>query len=990
MKHGSVPKRPAGVVGLAVLLMAASAAAQAGAAAPAATAAQDYSLGFKAFVRMGVPDTAKAEYVGLTRYGGGGFSPGLFAFHEIKLSGNAWLLAENKDGKNVFVTSEGQRREVYDRKTFTAKKRVGAKDFEEMGQWKSADLARDLAKASEFLDKKIKAKESGDRSARYDSFSRSDEGPGTLFLFAVFAWQNGRVQEANELAGKLFALAGDSRKVIVAALNVFADGQLDAANEAFRKDRDWKAYRETVAGLLKSYTAGWRKAGAVRMLAERLEARAGMAQPPPVSGEGLGEEDQKLAAALALEPPEEGRDALNAAWLFPRSKSARDEAPADAVGRIRARGLKSVPLLLALAADETLCPVHRDELGGGRIYYSSSSDSRESPEELARKLYDQMDRPMTRGEIACALLRTLCAEDEEGRRGDEAPLPEETAAAARKVYDAVKTLPPEALAGHFLKNGSQGQKESAINYLAESDADAHAEAIEAFLLEPPAENNRHFFGGGSDNALVHLYVEKRGEKAAAFVEKYAEARKKVEPPSGLGDNEQYVKEMAKQAEREIATLRAMVKKADLAEVVAAMVASEEGGDDFGAVFTALRRVSAAQALPALLSAAVQTTNAAARARVLQTLPMLSLAGGAGEMEAAMENAATPEAMEEAIKKIAEKNKQSVGTNAASWKVLLADTRAAPERNAFFAGFDDYTVKIGDLAAQAVESLYGGDPMAGFSGGREHRENLRAELQMEILRARAAARLEGKDEGQLPGWPSADDVGAERRKAIDASVVKAADAAALAAALDALNDAETLYLAEAAEANPAVQKALAPLSRRIVSVAADPVLAPEDAARLAAFKGAALSTNLVAAMREVCARQVSLGKPVSVGLSSGGLGRGLALNVKPLDEMAQRQFSGFALGGEKKPQGLVTGLLRGGGGDYTHCMWPVELPAAAAPVGAAAADEEEDDDLPGSFAEMFEGEQERFGQAAAEFCASEKALGRETTVLFVGALPSKEK
>ena len=1017
-----VLKRPAAQVAVSCFLGGAAAEAQTAQhhssntpsrATAVSTNAHDYSQGFRTFARMGLPDTAKAQYVELNHFGGE-FSMATYSMLDMRLSGNAWLVSENKSDKSVLVTATGRTLELYDQKALRKKQAAEARsnltaqasskafstsralwhmtrsnfETEEVGEWKPADLNRDLARALEFLDKKIKAKEGGGRESRYDCFARSGEGPGTLFLFAVFAWQNGKAQEANALADKLFKLAGDSRRVILGALNVMADDQLKLTSKTFEKTRDWKAYHEAVSALLKKYPAGWRKAGAAKMLAERLQTRAALTQPPPVAGEGLGEEDQKLAAALVLETPPQDRSysSRGSLWILPPPKSAVEEKSAGVLAQITGRGLKSIPLLIALVADETYCPLLREDLNGSRSYYYGDNDMAE--EERAKRDYEEMDRPLTRGEIACELLQPLCPSESEGHGGNDKALPEEIAAAAKKVYETVKALPPAALAEHFLKTGSQPQKQNAIACLLEADADTYAAAIEAYLLAPPADDQPNF--GNPDEGLVRAYVEKRGEKAAAFVEKYVESLKKRPQPKGLENDERYSKQFAKQVDREIMTLRAMVKKLDFAETVNALSATDDDGAFASAAFAALRRQPAAQALPALLAAAVQATNVTVRARILQMAPSLRFAGSEEEMEKAMMAATSPDAIADVLKNIAEKNKMSIGTNAPAWKVLLADMRPVQERG-FFGGDED-EASISDVAATSIEAVYGSESMMEMISGHSSAENLRPETLKKFMKLRALARLEGKSEDQLPKMPSADDVSAARRKVIDAALTKTAGHDTVAALIDTLTDAETLYLAEAMDANPAVQKAVAPLTRRIVAVTTDPALAPADAVRLAKMKGANVSTNLIAEMREVCMRQVAAGKPVGVTLASTGTGKGLELRVKPLDDVSQRRASGFSpLSGKSgKPQGSVTGIARGGDG-YGHALWPVDLPAPSAPAGVAATkDDDPDDDRLDSFENMFERQQEDFENAVESFCETGKALSPGASVSFFGALPRKAK
>lgn len=976
----------------------------------------DYSQGFRTFIRMGLPDTSQARYVKLDYWGG---MPDMMMhrMRETPLAGNAWLISENKEDKSVLVSASGRTLELFDQKTVMKRQMEQARSNAvtqaasvmrgdktrqvspvsrsfapamASGSWTPTDLSRDLVKATAFVEKKIKAKAAGGREIRYDDFMRSDEPAGVLFLFATFAWQNGKVQEANALAGRLFTLVGDSRKVIVAALNVMADGQLAATATDFSKTGDWTAYHAAVTALLKKYPAGWRQAGGVKLLASRLQARIAMSEPPAVTGAGLGEEDFKLAAALASETNQAGPQMWDGQlWILPQPKAMRLMKNDSVISRIKARGTQSIPLLIALVSDETLCPLRRNDIGMSSYTSYSSSDASKSEEERAQLIYNQLDRPVTRGEIARTLLMPLCPRVENTRQSEGESTPEEMIESVGKVYEAVKNLPPAALAQYFLKNGDQNQKQAAISILLEGDVETNAPVIEAFLLTPPDDESE---GMRMGNGLAQQYVQKRGEQAAEFVEKYAAMRKKVELPSSMADNAEYVKRLEKQAENEIKTLRALVKKPDLAEAVAALANVDDENGGSMVAYATFENQPPAKTLPLLLAAAVKATNVASRVRILGMMPMLRYSGMQESMEEGeQDEAVDPDGMPLAMKQFAGKNQLSIGTHIADWKLLLSDTRAVPGgRRAGGA----YEMTVADLVATSIESLYG--DISAMEQYERHGGvgNPRPEVAMKISRARAAARLAGKPEDQLPKMPSTDDVSAERRKVVEADIRKATPAT-LGALLDTLTDAEVLYLHELAGEKEEVMKALSPLSQIIASVITPPVLPEAEAARLKKLIGSPVTTNALAEMRDVCKRQLATGTAFVLTLSSGGLGRGLRLDVIAADATMQRMHgSGYtsmlsSMGVGRK--GIVQGAIQNGQ-NYGHGMWLVDLPAPAATGTVVAANSGSDDnpeDKLVSFESTLESRQQQFETAADAFCKPDESLAPGASVSFMAILPTKE-
>lgn len=1005
-------------------------------ATPPSTNVQDYAQGFRAFLKMGLPDTSKATYVKLESADGMQDQAMISGLYEVQLSGNAWLVSENKDDKSVLVTLSGRTLNLLDQKTFMKKQEAEARTNAaarasggarvhfggrmrarglgaETGTWTPVDLSRDLAKATAFVDKKIAAKSAGGRNMRYDSFARTDGPAGALFLLATYAWQNGKTNEANLLVNRLFTMLGDSRKVIVGGLNIMADSQLSSAGDTFRRTRDWNAYAAEVGSLVKKYPTGWRQAGAAKLLAERLQARAAMKEGPALAGEGLGDEDRQLAAALVTEtnaPVMMMNMWGGQLWVLPPQKSARfmmgpSAKDESTIGRIVARGVKSLPLLIALASDETLCLLGRNDVGMGshQVHYSSG-DSGQSDEDRIRAIYDQMDRPLTRGEIARMLLTPLCRRDpgsDDGMPGAGDGTAERIVEGVKPLYAEIKSLEPAALPRYFLEKGDANQKQAAVGYMLQDNVESNAAVIEAYLLTPPSDDPHNmmlYMGGG----LAQQYVQKRGEKAAEFVEKYAALRQKVELPAGMADNEDYVKEMKKQAAREIKTLRALVKKQDLSKAIADLAGAGDENEAMMMAYTTLSRQKPSVAIPAMLAIAVKTTNLTVRARVLQQMPAMRYSG----MEETMESgdfSGTEEEVEAAMNDLANKNKLNIGTNAAEWKILLADTRAMPGQNWYGAGAGEWT--IGDLAASSIETLYGDmkamEKYARMSGV----DSVRPESMLKITRARAIARLEGKAEEDLPKYPSADDVTADRRKAIEADAVKASPAE-MKALLAKLTDAETMYFGELQGENPAVRKAMAPLSRIIGTVKTPADLPAEDAARLRKLEGTAVSTNALAEMRELCKRQLIAGKAVAVSLSSAGLGSGLKLEVKAMDSATQRMYGGGyehmfrSMGGGRK--GMVSGALHSGH-NYGSGMWIVDLPALAATGGATgvvagvtgavavvSAPDEDASDRIESFSSHFESQQEQFETASETFCKPDEPLAGSVGVTFTGMLPADKK
>ena len=67
--------------------------------------ARDYTRLFPKFHKLGLPDVTGAQYVTLNMYSGHYYQGGMANMHDLRLTGNAWLLKENKEGASVFVAN---------------------------------------------------------------------------------------------------------------------------------------------------------------------------------------------------------------------------------------------------------------------------------------------------------------------------------------------------------------------------------------------------------------------------------------------------------------------------------------------------------------------------------------------------------------------------------------------------------------------------------------------------------------------------------------------------------------------------------------------------------------------------------------------------------------------------------------------------------------------------------------------------------------------
>ncbi len=252
------------------------------------------------------------------------------------------------------------------------------------------------------------------------------------------------------------------RKVVLGAVNQLADGKYDEAMNSFIMDGDWSAYAEKVDRLVQVYGNDWGKSSAMKKLVENLKLRAMLKTPPPVSGDGMDEEDVKLAFELAEHNGPKGKVAMFGVWLFEvKGKITFTFGAEDSpIRRIKKRGMRSIPLLIALLKDECFTRMDKNVLEGGVRQHADSEFENLPPERVIEKRYNCLRRPATRSEIAIALLKPLIIDKTAIARGsgDKELNLDAFAESVNVWYAANKEKRPLALAGNISPTATLSSK----------------------------------------------------------------------------------------------------------------------------------------------------------------------------------------------------------------------------------------------------------------------------------------------------------------------------------------------------------------------------------------------------------------------------------------------------------------------------------------------------------------------------------------------------
>ena len=980
------------------------------AAAPAEAAAQspvkDYGSGFKALYRLGFPDVAKAEYVKLQAYSSrssGSFDTYLFE-NEIKMAGNAWMLEETPKKKGLFVMNVGQVQEVYDSQALNKERMEemqaqaktnktpgvfsgfsAAQDDRCQGTWKKADAAKDAQKLLDYLRKAAKAG-SDESSGRFNSF-RFSNAAGQSFLIAAQFYRKGLTNEANQIVAVLFESAGDPKKVLTEAINTLADLKLQAINQDFFKSRNWTAYATNLDAAVATFGKVWKQGPVAKRLADKVRQRAAVAEPPAPAGEGLTDEDRALAKELARMENSQSYGSLRyglGPWILPGQTAMHRRmhmgmpgggqgGQKDALQSLMQRGLKSVPLLLALAKDDYLVAV--DQAGGG---YSSRSfgDTAELNETQLDQMYRDMSRPVTRGEIAVALLKPLLpSKDEHSSSGDA--FSDDVIDECAGWYKQNKEKTPVELARIYLNEGNTTQSGAAIRYLAKKGAADDIQAIEKHLIE--VENPQEVI------AIVTEYVTLRGDKAKDFVAKF-EAHVTAPPAAGAEDpmfkqarNDPYMKQ-------QLASLKALTETHSFTNLLESVASGAKTMTEIsGPFYQQMGKAEPESALADILTTVLKATDPRTAVELLGLAQQLKHAGARGMMmgmgmEEEPGEGETPEEPPEGKTPPAVTLK--IAKSADLWRKLLSDKRVvAPGQ----------TATIADSAASTMDAIYaeqGASPMEAMArmgmGGMPDARYVMGDKARDVYRARAEALLAGKNGADLPPFPKLEPLKDEQKKALADRLLKAA-AGDLAKAVEALTLDERVAVPGLTKTNEALNAKLAPLALVVKEVS----VTPADSAwagSIAGLKGKALNKAAVEQLLEGARKALEQGKVVTLAATRRGRMGGIAIvaqEIAPGSREYKEMATAKRIGTAGAPE--ITGGIAAPGCAAT-ATWvsgaPAAKEAAVAPASAddatlAAAVKEVETELAAAVVK----DQGAFWKSVEAFCAGKGNVCRAGTIQF---------
>ncbi len=692
----------------------------------------DYKAAHEKFIALGLPVlSASAKWISAPNNRNYSMS-----VMEITTKGNAWLLENG-----------GQARASYLPWGELSPKNLSAEAAKKLQSASSPSLDADITTMITKLSK-IKSEENEIRSMIH--YNRGDKEMGKFLIFSAQLRQVGKTDAANALTHAILTFSpAHSERFIDAGISEIADHQYAAINKQFATDHQWKTYADNLRNLLARFPRGWAKRDAVALCLEASVDRAKEKPPAPLDIKDpifLGLANSLLLPPVASSNQQDG-NIINGVDLskFPESQRARIKEQilmsmdgdfelggrengsfrdlwllskvdttesSDAITRIQAMGLASLPSLAAMVEDPTLTHIFTPQDRSSHFSYYGDS------EKNAKAIHKSLHRPMSRGEIAVRLLSSTLPN--QGDDNSEIP-PSDLALQAIDFWKKHKDGNRWDIASAFIE-GDEAQQMMAISALAESDdPDAH-NLLEKNILKTTRSIQNIV-------PTILEYLQKNPKADPKFVEEFKnKIRAEATDPESMQRNyfgseakrKAYYDGLVKQVEN-------LTNKKSPQEIIAPILTENPEGleSTVRSVMQMLKKKPSSEALLFLLSNAIQAKNPAAISALLEPIHQLEFD------------------YEEEIRPLSQQERKL-------WKTLLDDQRVVKDEN-MNEGKD---ISIAQISASILYYSCLGDKA---SDAYRWAPVLKVPVE-ELIQTHAKHLVQGSP---LPPWPDAKKVSKER-------------------------------------------------------------------------------------------------------------------------------------------------------------------------------------------------------------------------------------
>ncbi|HBC86950.1 MAG TPA: hypothetical protein DCZ94_08360 [Lentisphaeria bacterium] len=839
---------------------------------------KDYGAGFEKFYKLGLPDVSKGKYVSFI------FDGSPMEYDDAFISSDrykAFMLEENKQGKSIFVINNTQVIEAYDKDILENIRKEEAEEQKKQGKeinqyfrygyygsdekgrrgakWKVADFKKDLEDKIEPL-----GKHENDRTYEF----------GSLLLTAAHAYRLGYKDEANRLADAVFK-SYPPQQAVTEAIGIIAEAKYEEALDKFYADGNWIEFSKQLEKLLATFKSGWNERPAVMMLAEKAAKMASYTKVLELEGKDLTDEDRKLAVELAgfgrrggvkVQYDLESLAVLyNELWILPVESS--DDKAGDIhesiIDRIKKRGMKSIPLLLALLKDDYLLKVDRRDIGG-----LSDPRSLDMLGNDLERMYDSIWRPLSRQDIALMLLGPLFNYDDTSEA-----LKEGKKALIQKYfewYEQHKNQTPVEIARVYLSDEEGKHRFTAMSFLIKNGKEEDIKFVETFLSDGGLVENLH---------LARDFCLERGDKGKEFTEKVLKALQNDALPE---DPEKgFINETR-------AILNDLISPQSVQEIMNGIASGKRPFDENRSLLCRkVEKEKPRDIINIFLGGALSSREPWTSAHILWLL------------DSAIRNyfynysrLRYDEDISGYLPPISE--------SAELWEKLLADTREIKDENE--RDIHQRIVResskrtIGEIAESALESLYGGSETKASRINNNFSEIIGQETLNSITKARIQKILAGVKASELSRYPDANKVSEQRKKEIIEMFKTAKDEDVLKLVASLNNDEKLaifrdsgrdVLLSETEDGN-IILKFWKP-ANTINSIESE---APEwnDLGVIGGMKGKPLDKATCEKLYDICRSLAREGKTVRIWIQKKACFGGISIRLTKIPEIKEKESS----------------------------------------------------------------------------------------------------
>jgi len=355
-----------------------------------------------------------------------------------------------------------------------------------------------------------------------------------FFEHACYWYGAGYEDEVNDFLTKFFGMVESPVRVLDHLVNKLGDWRYQSVMESFERSHDWQELHSNLQRLISEFSRGWRLLEAVKILERRVGQRLRGPRPTPRDYKSHPLRPQAIAAVDRLFTLENKPKVHPQVYWVLGTEIDRVNDIYDYYGYNHERpawmnditdlGMDGYLALVSLLRDESLIPLMVNsfpshEGDADKQWQDAAKLKNDEAEALALAQYEDMRRPVERGEIAYYILKMCMLGDV---YGDEKISHEEFQNMTYQWWLKHRNDTRPALAQQFLAESLERKNRGDYGWIM---SDETSVAIMAMIHFGTKENEialESFFlqSGVNFFPMLEAYLKSRGGAARGFLKRY--------------------------------------------------------------------------------------------------------------------------------------------------------------------------------------------------------------------------------------------------------------------------------------------------------------------------------------------------------------------------------------------------------------------------------------------------------------------------------------